>query len=61
MSLALTAVQCTILHVHEEEAEVMVCKVRCNDEIHEELQDLVLTSNDAKVVKHPWKNIYHRA
>ncbi|XP_020587080.1 sugar carrier protein C-like [Phalaenopsis equestris] len=45
---------------HEAAAKAMLRKIRGTDEIAAEYEDLVIASNDSKVVKHPWKNIRER-
>lgn len=41
----------------KEEARKMLQKIRGIDNVEEELQELVLASESAKEVEHPWKNI----
>ncbi|KAG0476405.1 hypothetical protein HPP92_012823 [Vanilla planifolia] len=45
---------------HENAARTMLRKVRGTDDIDAEFEELVIASNDAKIVHHPWKSIFER-
>ncbi|KAI3843272.1 hypothetical protein MKX03_037462 [Papaver bracteatum] len=73
VSLALAAVPAIIMTVgaiflpdtpnslleigHQDKAKVMLQKIRGNQEVEEEFQDLVEASEAAKKIEHPWRNI----
>lgn len=42
---------------HDEAARKMLTRIRGTDDIDEEYNDLVVASNDSKLVEHPWANI----
>lgn len=42
---------------HDEKAKAQLRRIRGTDNIHAEFEDLVAASEEAKSVKHPWKNI----
>lgn len=45
---------------HDEEAKAMLRKIRGNEDIRAEYDDLVAASDEAKSVDHPWSNILQR-
>ena len=45
---------------HADEAMRMLRRIRGTDDIHAEYNDLVAASEEAKLVKHPWRNIVAR-
>ncbi|KAJ3693671.1 hypothetical protein LUZ60_009151 [Juncus effusus] len=45
---------------HTEEAKEMLRKIRGTEDIHDEFNDLVAASDEAKTVKHPWRNMLER-
>lgn len=45
---------------HKEKAKVVLSKIRGSDDIHREYDNLVVASEDSKVVRHPWSNITKR-
>ncbi|KAI3931150.1 hypothetical protein MKX01_029340 [Papaver californicum] len=73
VSLALAAVPAIIMTVgavflpdtpnsllergHQEKAKKMLQKIRGNEEVEEEFQDLIEASEAAKKIEHPWRNI----
>ncbi|KAI3889711.1 hypothetical protein MKX03_007733 [Papaver bracteatum] len=73
VSLALAAVPAIIMTVgavflpdtpnsllergHQEKAKTMLQKIRGNQEVEEEFQDLIEASEAAKKIEHPWRNI----
>ncbi|KAI3909623.1 hypothetical protein MKW98_014040 [Papaver atlanticum] len=73
VSLALAAVPAIIMTVgaiflpdtpnsllergHQEKAKSMLQKIRGNQEVEEEFQDLIEASEAAKKIEHPWRNI----
>ncbi|KAI3841020.1 hypothetical protein MKX03_018251 [Papaver bracteatum] len=42
---------------HQEKAKSMLQKIRGNQEVEEEFQDLIEASEAAKKIEHPWRNI----
>ncbi|CAD5194031.1 unnamed protein product [Musa acuminata subsp. malaccensis] len=76
VSLALAAVPAAIITVgsvflpdtpnsliergYPEEAQRMLRRIRGTDDIHDEYRDLVVASEESKLVKHPWANIVKR-
>ncbi|EHA8588167.1 Sugar transport protein MST3 [Cocos nucifera] len=45
---------------HKDNAKVVLSKIRGTDDIHDEYNDLVVASEESKVVRHPWSNIIKR-
>ncbi|PKA47918.1 Sugar carrier protein C [Apostasia shenzhenica] len=45
---------------HDDEAKAMLQRIRGTDDIHEEFADIKAASDEAKTVKHPWRNIIQR-
>lgn len=45
---------------HSEEAKDMLKKIRGTEDINAEYEDLVVASEEAKLITHPWRNILER-
>ncbi|XP_008812644.2 sugar transport protein MST3-like [Phoenix dactylifera] len=45
---------------YDDKAKKMLRRIRGTDDIHEEYNDLVAASEEAKLVEHPWRNILQR-
>ena len=38
----------------------MLVKIRDTDDVHDEYGDMVAASEEARAIKHPWRNILER-